>query len=794
MPVTDQTPNVIIMDSSETFMEVSGGVAVPSGTKGLLFAGIQSNGSASYLLTDTGGRLTITGSVTVPNTLTVTGSLSLSQTATVTGSVTVPNTVTVTGSVGITNYPVTQSVTGTVGISGIPTVTGSVSVLNTVTVTGSIGVNGLSFVSGALSVFVSGTNTQGVTGTVGITNFPVTQSVTGTVGISGIPTVTGSITVPNTVTVTGSVGISGTPTVTGSVSVLNTVNVSFSDPAEGTTGSAAPSKAIFVAGFDAGSSVIRGFSVDAAGKLNVNATAAGSPNVGGTGSTAPTSASLDGGVDAGGILRPLLTDNTGKQIIQVFNTASITGSVGISGIPTVTGSITVPNTVTVTGSISVTNVPTVTGSITVANIPTVTGSVSVLNTVNTTDRTQAGTGALSPFTGSLVGGKDNSGNFQPFSLDASRNLIVTGTVTVANVPTVTGSISVTNVPTVTGSITVPNTVNVTGSVGVNGYTFVSGSSLVVFVTASNTLPITGTITIGAITDPAEGLTGSAAPSKAMYVGGKDPVSGTLQQLAIRTSASAPAVSDNALVVVISPNQQAIPTSNSPANTTPGIGFGLVTTSATTQTAVRNSTYNEQTTNAQRSISSAAVADASAGTGARQVLITYYDSTGAGPSTETITLNGTTAVNTVSTTICFIESIIVSSVGSGLVNAGVLTLFIGTAGGGGTLATVLASDNTTFWAHHYVATGKVCHVSGLSGNNNNASNGSILVLKGKVIGAANKPEVQVSDFVRVGGATAQPVRFYNSTIRVSGPARIVCYSSCEGTPNIITRAAFDFYDQ
>lgn len=467
MPVSDQTPNVIIIDSSENPMEVSGGQPVPNGTKGLLAVGIQSNGTASYLSLDSAGFLRITGSV--------------SQTGayTVTGSVTVSNTVAITGSVGLTNFPVTQSITGSVGISGVPTVTGSVTVANQINVTGSIAVTNVPAVTGSVSVlntvtitartlagsgtlapftgslvggkdasgnfqplavttggflFVSGNvsasivgtptvtgsvtvpNTVTVTGSVGVTNFPATQSVTGTVGISGTPTVTGSvsvlnavtvtgsvattivnptlagtgslspttgslvggkdisgnfqpfavttggvqfisgavsasivgtptvtgsITVPNTVAVTGSVGISGTPTITGSISVLNTVNVAFADPAEGITGSIPPSRAIFIGGYDAGSVVMRALSVDTTGKLNVNATAAGSPNVGGTGSAAPTSASLGGAVDGSGILRPFLSDNSGRQIVQMFNTGSITGSVGVNGLTFASGALAV---------------------------------------------------------------------------------------------------------------------------------------------------------------------------------------------------------------------------------------------------------------------------------------------------------------------------------------------------------------------------------------------------------------------------------------------------------------------
>lgn len=269
--------------------------------------------------------------------------------------------------------------------------------------------------------------------------------------------------------------------------------------------------------------------------------------------------------------------------------------------------------------------------------------------------------------------------------------------------------------------------------------------------------------------------------------------GTTGPVAVKAASTGPAAADKALVVVISPNQQAIPVTNAPASSTPAIAIGTVVTTSTALTAVRASTYNEQASNAQRSFSSSSVNDTSAGTGVRTITVTYYDSTGAGPSTETVTLNGTTAVNSVSTTICFVEKIVVATAGSGGVAAGTITMFVSTAGGGGTLATLNAGDDQTFWAHHYVATSKTCNITGLSGNNTSASNGSVLTLKAKTLNSANAVETQISDFVRVGGGTAQPVRVYNQLIKVTGPARIICYETCEGTPSITTRAAFDFYD-
>jgi hypothetical protein len=157
------------------------------------------------------------------------------------------------------------------------------------------------------------------------------------------------------------------------------------------------------------------------------------------------------------------------------------------------------------------------------------------------------------------------------------------------------------------------------------------------------------------------------------------------------------------------------------------------------------------------------------------------------------LNGTTAVNTVSTTICYIEKIEVLTVGTNGSNIGIITLFAATAGGGGAVGTIAATDSRTFWCHHYTPTGKTTFITGLSANNNNAANGSIFSIRAKSL-TGTAPELVISDFVRAGGGTAQPTRIYGTPIQVVGPARILMYTAPEGTPVIINRASFDFYDQ
>ena len=160
--------------------------------------------------------------------------------------------------------------------------------------------------------------------------------------------------------------------------------------------------------------------------------------------------------------------------------------------------------------------------------------------------------------------------------------------------------------------------------------------------------------------------------------------------------------------------------------TSGTINGYVATSAATSVAVRASTYVPGSANAQRSLSSSSANDSSAGTGARTVKITYYDNVMAGPFTDTVTLNGVTAVNTAATNIRYIEKLEVLTVGSTGSNAGTVTMFLAAAGAGGTMATINIGDNATFWAQHYVAAGKTCYIGGLRAGAT-VTNGSVTLL-------------------------------------------------------------------
>lgn len=141
--------------------------------------------------------------------------------------------------------------------------------------------------------------------------------------------------------------------------------------------------------------------------------------------------------------------------------------------------------------------------------------------------------------------------------------------------------------------------------------------------------------------------------------------------------------------------------------------GYVATSATSNAAVRATPYTAPGSNGQRSLVSTSANDTAAGTGARTVLVTYLDAAFA-VHQETVTLNGTTPVNTAGTNIAYVESMKVATVGAGAVNAGVISMTSAVAGGGSTVGSIAVADQQTWWCHHYVPAGVTCYLLSFSG--------------------------------------------------------------------------------
>jgi hypothetical protein len=317
-----------------------------------------------------------------------------------------------------------------------------------------------------------------------------------------------------------------------------------------------------------------------------------------------------------------------------------------------------------------------------------------------------------------------------------------------------------------------NTLTIKSIVGVGG-----ASNMRVRVSAFTSGTATCSIRGTTILDPSvpfASADGAASPLTCAQIGGKD-INGNLQAVATDISGR----------VTITPTWT--------LSTLTGISFGQIGLAVNTINAVRATTYTEPASNAQRSVASSSASDTSAGTGARTIKITYYDSTYAGPFTETVTLNGTANVNTVSTTICFIEKIEVVTVGSGGTNAGTISLFGATAGGGGTVGTIAVGDGITYWAHHYVATGKTCYVTNMN-TSNNANQAMQFVIKYRS-STANSFELP-RDWVRtpINSSDGAYQRFYDPPLIFTGPGRLVSYVKPDNAVTATYYSSFDFYEQ
>lgn len=224
-------------------------------------------------------------------------------------------------------------------------------------------------------------------------------------------------------------------------------------------------------------------------------------------------------------------------------------------------------------------------------------------------------------------------------------------------------------------------------------------------------------------------------------------------------------------------------------------FGDVTVSSLTTASVNRTTYTEPASAAAFSIKSSSASDTAAGTGARTVRVQWMSGTFGALTTETVTLNGTTCVNSSATTARFFEAADVLTVGSSGANAGILTLYTGT-GCTTVVGTIAVSEEQTFWAHHYIATGKTCNITGLSVSHNGTTVGSggVFAIKALDLSASNANEIQVSDFHRLYGQASTTPRTYSSPIKVSGPSRLQVYVTPETSSSTVYRASIDFFEQ
>jgi hypothetical protein len=461
----------------------------------------------------------------------------------------------------------------------------------------------------------------------------------------------------------------------------------------------------------------------------------------------------------------------------------------------------------------------ITGSVTVNNLNNISGTNNFDGIV-----TQGTSGSVpwkmlisdginnfgtSPSTPLWISGTVTQNNFvslQPASgvqevkiIETLTTQSIIGTVSVSNQPitqsvkidqTIQLPVSVSNFPatqTITGSIFITNPVN---SVNINNFPVTQQVTGSLFITNFPPVQvITGSVVVGnqvVVVEPSGGYGGQIegrSPDGANRIGNPVLIAGE-DGIIVRT------------LLVDSLGRLVTAPPGSSTSVTSSLVPGYVATNATTQVAVRGTVYTEQTVNGQRSIVSSNVNDSSAGTGARSIRITYFDQNMLGPFTETISLNGTVAVNTVNTNICYIEDVEVITVGSGEKNAGIISLKTVVAGGGATIASIAIGDNRTFFAHHYINNSQTTYITGLSVGHNGTTVGSggIFVIKAKLLNMASSVEVQISDFIRLYGQSSTITRNWGTAIKIPGPARITVYVAPEGSTAITFRAALDLYDQ
>lgn len=209
----------------------------------------------------------------------------------------------------------------------------------------------------------------------------------------------------------------------------------------------------------------------------------------------------------------------------------------------------------------------------------------------------------------------------------------------------------------------------------------------------------------------------------------------------------------------------------------------------TRKKIYSTTYTEQTSGAQRNLRSSSNADQPGNTGAYTVEVTFLDSS-FNRQVETVTLAGTGTANMVSTTFQYLESMVVKTAGSGLRNAGTISLRTGTTAfasiGVGTLVT--GGDNATGYAHHYVPTGKTAYIDSFGFAANNAA-GPYVWFTARRLDIANAAEIEVGPIVACDVNIPYDGNLTSNPIFVQGPSQIVMYTLPTANATVLNEAWF-----
>jgi len=364
----------------------------------------------------------------------------------------------------------------------------------------------------------------------------------------------------------------------------------------------------------------------------------------------------------------------------------------------------------------------------------------------------------------VSGGSPNFGSISATLVDDASTLVSSTGVTLVDGSGFTQPISAVSLPLPTGAATAAlqtqpgvdiGDVTVNNAAGAAGVNIQDGGN---------------SITVDSTQLPAALVGGRLDENVGSWLGSTAPTVGS------KTSAQS-------IPVVMATDQPPISVTFNAASSRSGVSVSVKAlggSTAGTLQIMEATAYVEPASGVQRSIGSSSASDAAAGVGARTVRITYYDNTGVGPLFETVTLNGTTPVNTVATNIRFVEKLEVLTAGTSLVNVGTISLFGSTAGAGGTVGTIGignivtgVGDNVTLWAHHYIAAGYTAELAVLvvSAQSGGSGTSAKFFAKSKSPLVANSAEVLVGDVLLIQGSFERQFDFHPN---LNGFARVTVY--------------------
>lgn len=200
---------------------------------------------------------------------------------------------------------------------------------------------------------------------------------------------------------------------------------------------------------------------------------------------------------------------------------------------------------------------------------------------------------------------------------------------------------------------------------------------------------------------------------------------------------------------------------------PWYATGNVATAATTQVTVMQTAFTYTGTNVSAFIASGSANDTLAGTGAQKITITYFKADGSGPFTETDNMQGTTGFFS-SATMAFVQSVVVSQVGSGGTNAG--QILVSNLSPLSTMAAIAAGDSETYYCHHFIPLGKTGYLTHFSFGSTATSagqGGRFFLKKQNIPLSSNATLAVLGNTTLVGSSSTDSVDML-TPIKIAGP--------------------------